>query len=163
MLKSKFGKSLVASVIIGASVLGYSAQHQEAKAVETNYYYDGIQRGSYQAYLKAKKISNSSISIQRYPNASQNNLKAIGRVSNLNGWKKGSRDASVRKQDSMGTGTVIGAHTFVTNAHVIDDQYGRAAAPKYIKFQMNRDGSRMPYVFQATEVIKVPPVSYTHL
>ena len=31
-----------------------------------------------------------------------------------------------------------------------------AAAPKYIKFQMNRDGSRMPYVFQATEVIKVP-------
>ena len=35
-------------------------------------------------------------------------------------------------------------------------QYGRAAAPKYIKFQMNRDGSRMPYVFQATEVIKVP-------
>ena len=34
---------------------------------------------------------------------------------------KGSRDASVRKQDSMGTGTVIGAHTFVTNAHVIDD------------------------------------------
>ncbi|NYL22813.1 serine protease, partial [Salmonella enterica subsp. enterica serovar Typhimurium] len=88
--------------------------------------------------------------------ASQNNLKAIGRVSNLNGWKKGSRDASVRKQDSMGTGTVIGAHTFVTNAHVIDDQYGRAAAPKYIKFQMNRDGSRMPYVFQATEVIKVP-------
>ena len=56
----------------------------------------------------------------------------------------------------MGTGTVIGAHTFVTNAHVIDDQYGRAAAPKYIKFQMNRDGSRMPYVFQATEVIKVP-------
>mgnify|MGYP002715549197 FL=1 len=156
MLKSKFGKSLVASVIIGASVLGYSAQHQEAKAVETNYYYDGIQRGSYQAYLKAKKISNSSISIQRYPNASQNNLKAIGRVSNLNGWKKGSRDASVRKQDSMGTGTVIGAHTFVTNAHVIDDQYGRAAAPKYIKFQMNRDGSRMPYVFQATEVIKVP-------
>ena len=56
MLKSKFGKSLVASVIIGASVLGYSAQHQEAKAVETNYYYDGIQRGSYQAYLKAKKL-----------------------------------------------------------------------------------------------------------
>ena len=30
------------------------------------------------------------------------------------------------------------------------------SAPKYIKFQMNRDGSRMPYVFQATEVIKVP-------
>ena len=55
----------------------------------------------------------------------------------------------------MGTGTVIGAHTFVTNAHVIDDQYGRAGS-KYIKFQMNRDGSRMPYVFQATEVIKVP-------
>ena len=90
MLKSKFGKSLVASVVIGASVLGYSAQHQEAKAVETNYYYDGIQRAS-SSVFKSEKISNSSISIQRYPNGSQNNLKAIGRVSNLNGWKRLSR------------------------------------------------------------------------
>lgn len=56
MLKSKFGKSLVASIVIGTSVLGYSAQHHEAKAVETNYYYDGMQRGAYQAYLKAKKL-----------------------------------------------------------------------------------------------------------
>ena len=87
MLKSKFGKSLVASVVIGASVLGYSAQHQEAKAVETNYYYDGYKE-IISSVFKSEKISNSSISIQRYPNGSQNNLKAIGRVSNLNGWKK---------------------------------------------------------------------------
>ena len=40
--------------------------------------------------------------------------------------------------------------------HMLSMIIWSAAAPKYIKFQMNRDGSRMPYVFQATEVIKVP-------
>lgn len=154
MWKSKFGKSLIASAIIGATVLGYTVHHDEAKAVETNYYYDGIQSSGYQAYLKAKKISNNNISIQYYPNAAQNNLKAVGRVSNWNGWKVGKPE--YKGQDSMGTGTVIGAHTFITNAHVIDDRFGRAAAPKYIKFQMNRDGNRIPYSFQASEVIKVP-------
>ena len=56
----------------------------------------------------------------------------------------------------MGTGTVIGAHTFVTNGHVIDDKYGKAATPKYIKFQLNRNGKSIPYTFHANEVIKVP-------
>ncbi|MEJ7490704.1 serine protease, partial [Staphylococcus pettenkoferi] len=85
----------------------------------------------------------------RYNYAHKNKYKAVGRVSNMDGWKGPGKD-------SMGTGFMVGNHTFVTNAHVIDDHYGRAAAPKYIKFQMNSDGSRMPYVFQATEVIKVP-------
>ncbi|MFY0486576.1 trypsin-like serine peptidase, partial [Staphylococcus haemolyticus] len=58
-------------------------------------------------------------------------------------------------QDSMGTGTVIGAQTFVTNGHVIYDKYGKAAAPKYIKFQFNRNGKSIPYTFHANEVIKV--------
>ena len=62
----------------------------------------------------------------------------------------------VRKQDSMGTGTVIGSHTFITNAHVIDDRYGKAAAAKYISFDMNRDGKSIPYHFHASKVIKVP-------
>ena len=34
-------------------------------------------------------------------------------------------------QDSMGTGTVIGAHTFVTNGHVIDDKYGKVKTKIY--------------------------------
>ena len=34
----------------------------------------------------------------------------------------------------MGTGTVIGAHTFVTNGHVIDDKYGKAATQNILNF-----------------------------
>lgn len=154
MWKSKFGKSLIASAIIGATVLGYTGHHHEAKALVTPYYYDGINSSSYSAYLKAKKISNNNVSIQYYPNAAQNNLKAIGRVSNWNGWKVGID--KYKGQDSMGTGTVIGAHTFITNAHVINDRYNRAAAPKYITFQMNRNGQSLPYIFHASEVIRVP-------
>ncbi|UDI77130.1 trypsin-like peptidase domain-containing protein [Staphylococcus taiwanensis] len=153
MLKFKFGKSIIASVIIGTTVFGYSTHHDQAQAVG-NYYYDGMHAGEYSGYSKAKNISKNNISIQYYPNASQSNLKSIGRVSNLNGWKVGLKE--YKGQDSMGTGTVIGAHTFITNAHVIDDNKHRAAAPKYITFQLNRNGKSMPYAFHASEVIKVP-------
>lgn len=153
MWKSKFGKTFIASVVIGTTMFGYAGHNDEAQAVG-NYYYDGLHAGEYSGYLKAKKISNSSISNKYYPNASQSNLKSIGRVSNLNGWKVGIPE--YKGQDSMGTGTVIGAHTFVTNGHVIDDKYGKAAAPKYIKFQLNRNGKSIPYTFHANEVIKVP-------
>ena len=153
MWKSKFGKTFIASVVIGTTMFGYAGHHDDAQAVG-NYYYDGLHAGEYSGYLKAKKISNSSISNKYYPKASQSNLKSIGRVSNLNGWKVGIPE--YKGQDSMGTGTVIGAHTFVTNGHVIDDKYGKAAAPKYIKFQLNRNGKSIPYTFHANEVIKVP-------
>ena len=59
-------------------------------------------------------------------------MKSIGRVSNLNGWKVGIPE--YKGQDSMGTGTVIGAHTFVTNGHVIDDKYGKAADQNILNF-----------------------------
>lgn len=153
MWKTKVGKTFIASVVIGASMFGYAGHHEEAQAVG-NYYYDGTHAGEYSGYLKAKKIAKSSISNQYYPNASKSNLKSIGRVSNLNGWKVGIPE--YKGQDSMGTGTVIGEHTFVTNGHVIDDKYGKAAAPKYIKFQLNRNGKSIPYTFHASEVIKVP-------
>ena len=55
-------------------------------------------------------------------------MKSIGRVSNLNGWKVGIPE--YKGQDSMGTGTLL-VHTFVTNGHVIDDKYGKAAAKIY--------------------------------
>ncbi|MCY6488024.1 hypothetical protein, partial [Actinobacillus pleuropneumoniae] len=76
---------------------------------DTDYYYrDGLNYPSdQQAYQKAKKISKRSISIQHYTKANQNNLKAIGRVSNMNGHKG-------KGKDSMGTGTVIGNHTLIT-------------------------------------------------
>ncbi len=153
MWKTKVGKTFIASVVIGASMFGYAGHHEEAQAVG-NYYYDGTHAGEYSGYLKAKKIAKSSISNQYYPNASKSNLKSIGRVSNLNGWKV--KNPYYKGQDSMGTGTVIGAHTFITNAHVIDDRFGKAAAPKYITFQLNRNGKSIPYAFHASEVIKVP-------
>ena len=104
MWKSKFGKTFIASIVIGTTIFGYVGHHDEAQAVG-NYYYDGLHAGEYSGYLKAKKISNSSISNKYYPNASQSNLKSIGRVSNLNGWKVGIPE--YKGQDSMGTGTVM--------------------------------------------------------
>ena len=111
--------------------MGIFGHRDEAQAVG-NYYYDGLHAGEYSGYLKAKKISNSSISNKYYPNASQSNLKSIGRVSNLNGWKVGIPE--YKGQDSMGTGTVIGAHTFVTNGHVIDDKYGKVKDQNILNF-----------------------------
>ena len=52
----------------------------------------------------------------------------------------------------MGTGTVIGDHTLITNAHVIDDKNGKAASAKYITFAMNRDSKHIPYKFHASNV-----------
>lgn len=150
-------KTGIALTLISASTLTLNVSNKHAHAEVDHYYRDGFQYPTYeQALNKAKKISNNQLSISHYTSASKNNLKAIGRVSNKNGWKKGSSDPAVRKQDSMGTGTVIGKQTFVTNAHVIDDQYGKATSAKYISFDMNRDGKKIPYHFHATKVIKVP-------
>ena len=97
MWKSKFGKTFIASIVIGTTIFGYAGHRDEAQAVG-NYYYDGLHAGEYSGYLKAKKISNSSISNKYYPNASQSNLKSIGRVSNLNGWKVGIQNIKDKTQ-----------------------------------------------------------------
>ena len=155
---SQIIKTVIAGTLISTSTITFSLYHSEkAKAEVDHYYRDGFQYPTYVTALnKAKKISNKKLSISHYTTTKQSKLKAIGRVSNKNGWKKGSNDPKVRKQDSMGTGTVIGSHTFITNAHVIDDRYGKAAAAKYISFDMNRDGKSIPYHFHASKVIKVP-------
>ncbi len=59
-------------------------------------------------------------------------------------------------KDSMVTGFVVGNHTFVTNAHVVDRANGRQTDPKNIKFQLNRDGKKIPYQFQVQKIYKVP-------
>lgn len=153
---SQIIKTVIAGTLISTSTITFSLYHSEkAKAEVDHYYRDGFQYPTYVTALnKAKKISNKKLSISHYTTTKQSKLKAIGRVSNKNGWKKGSNDPKVRKQDSMGTGTVIGSHTFITNAHVIDDRYGKAAAAKYISFDMNRDGKSIPYHFHASKVIK---------
>ena len=37
--------------------------------------------------IKAKKVDNSQIVIKRYNYAHKNKYKAVGRVSNMDGWK----------------------------------------------------------------------------
>ena len=109
-------------------------QH-EAKAVG-NYYYNGMEdHNASAAYHKAKKVDNSQIVIKRYNYAHKNKYKAVGRVSNMDGWKGPGKD-------SMGTGFMVGNHTFVTNAHVVDKKDGQRTSPSKIKFQLNRDGKR---------------------
>ena len=121
-------------------------QH-EAKAVG-NYYYNGMEdHNASAAYHKAKKVDNSQIVIKRYNYAHKNKYKAVGRVSNMDGWKGPGKD-------SMGTGFMVGNHTFVTNAHVVDKKNGQRTSPSKIKFQLNRDGKRYPINFMLKRYIK---------
>lgn len=142
----KVGMSAVCAVV-GFSFSGMSGEEAHAAG---DYYYNGMaSNNEATAYPKAKKISNSSLDIHHISNTMNTKYKAVGRVSNKDGWKG-------LGKDSMGTGTVIGNYTFITNAHVIDTAKGSAANPKYISFDMARDGSRKPYTFHATKVVKVP-------
>ncbi|AYU54488.1 trypsin-like serine peptidase [Staphylococcus debuckii] len=145
-------KGLKAGIVTVCAVVGLSfsgAGGEEAHAAGS-YYYNGMSNyNESTAYPKAKKISNSNLDIHHISNTMKTKYKAVGRVSNKDGWKG-------RGKDSMGTGTVIGNYTLVTNAHVIDTAKGAAANPKYITFDMARDGSRKPYTFHATKVVKVP-------
>lgn len=56
----------------------------------------------------------------------------------------------------MGTGTVIGSHTILTNTHFVETQYGSIAHPSNIIFNMNQNGAKKPYTFHASRIIKVP-------
>ena len=52
----------------------------------------------------------------------------------------------------MGTGFMVGNHTFVTNAHVVDKKNGQRTSPSKIKFQLNRDGKRYPINFMLKDI-----------
>lgn len=147
----KFKKAIVsvlATTILVPSMIIFDT-HQHAKAVG-NYYYNGMENhNASAAYNKAKKVDNSQIVIKRYSYAYRNKYKAVGRVSNMDGWKGPGKD-------SMGTGFMVGNHTFVTNAHVVDKKNGQRTSPSKIKFQLNRDGKKIPYTFQAKKIYKVP-------
>ncbi|EHJ09164.1 trypsin-like serine peptidase [Staphylococcus simiae] len=139
-------KQLIASAVTVMTMLMTANSAQAAE----NYYYDGMHSpNDAQALSKAKKISNHDVTISHYDYANKTPYKAVGRVSNNDGWKGYGKD-------SMGTGFVVGPHTFLTNGHVIDRKNGQPAAAKEITFDMNRDGKNIPYHFHATKVIKVP-------
>ncbi|MCD8796576.1 trypsin-like serine peptidase [Mammaliicoccus sciuri] len=141
-----YSKKVVA-LILGLLLLLFAVNKADAVG---NYYYNGMESwNADSAYKKALKISNKDIEMERYNYAYKNQYKAVGRVSNMDGWKGPGKD-------SMGTGFVVGNHTFVTNAHVVDRANGRQTDPKNIKFQLNRDGKKIPYQFQVQKIYKVP-------
>ena len=72
MWKSKFGKTFIASIVIGTTIFGYLGHRDEAQAVG-NYYYDGLHAGEYSGYLKAKR----SVTVQFQTNIIQMHPKVI--------------------------------------------------------------------------------------
>ena len=117
----------VVTLILGLLLLLFAVNKADAVG---NYYYNGMESwNANSAYKKAQKINNKDIIMKRYDYAHKNKYKAVGRVSNMDGWKGPGKD-------SMGTGFVVGNHTFVTNAHVVERANGRQTDPKKIKFQV---------------------------
>lgn len=144
----KYLKTGLSTIAVGALALTLGIGG-ESKAAG-NYYYDGMTyNNSNSAYQKAKTINNSQLKIKRYDYANKTKYKAVGRVSNYDGWKGKGRD-------SMGTGFMIHKHTFLTNSHVVDNANGNTSKAKSIKFDLNRDGKHKAKRFDVTKVDKVP-------
>lgn len=138
----------VAASLLGASLIIPQASH-EAQAVGS-YDYNGLHQQNSQSGLQyAQQFSNNSISINHVKNPKKAGYEAIGRVSNLNGWKGAGKD-------SMGTGFIIGNHTFATNAHVVETKAGNQANPQHVKIVTERNGKAKKYTFNAKKIEKVP-------
>ncbi|UTH15975.1 trypsin-like serine peptidase [Macrococcus epidermidis] len=137
---------LLGVVLIGSVLL--SGIHS-AQAMESDYYYDGMKPATKQiAYPIVKSYPNSKTFMKAIPNR-YTKYAAIGRIANKNGW-------AGPEYETMGSGFVIDDHTILTNAHVIDDEHGKATAPKYLTFEMNRNEADIPHKFAVTKVVKVP-------
>lgn len=122
----------------------------ESQAIQTKYYYDGeTPRNLEAAGTLAKGYSNSSIYKKRFGHATNSPLNAIGYIRNMNGFAGPGIEV-------QGTGTVIGNYTVLTNAHLIDNKFQNATKPVNLKFQMNRDGSYIPYSFGIKSIRKIP-------
>lgn len=135
------------TVSLALSTLLFSAQ---AHAVETQYYYDGLEPANITTgYTLAKSIPNSSVIMKRTTNSNTSRYKAVGYISNKDGW-------AGRGIESMGTGFVIDDYTILTNAHVIDNKNGTKSNVSYVRFMMNRDGANIPYNFKIKDIVKIP-------
>ncbi|ULG72716.1 trypsin-like serine peptidase [Macrococcus brunensis] len=134
---------------LNVTLLGIIFSNQ-AHAVGTNYYYDGLEPANlYTGYTLAKSIPNTSIIMKRTTNSNISRYKAVGYISNKDGW-------AGRGEESMGTGFVIDDYTILTNAHVVDNQYGTKSNASYVRFMMNRDGANIPYNFAIKDIVKIP-------
>ncbi|QLK85721.1 serine protease [Staphylococcus sp. 17KM0847] len=145
-MKNKLLKGSVTALLLSITLVSPTSQTVQA----STHYYNGLESWNANSALqKAKKVNNKNVSIKHYNYAHKTKYKAVGRVSNRDGFKG-------RGKDSMGTGFVVGNHTFVTNAHVVEKRNGQQSAAKYITFDLNRDGKRIPYRFHAQSVKRVP-------
>lgn len=124
--------------------------YQSSFAMDTSYYNDGLSKENIaKGYQLAKSIPNASVIMKKAGNSDNSRFKAVGYIKNMNGW-------AGKNIEVMGTGFVINKHTILTNAHVIDDEKGRATQAKYLTFMMNRDGSQVDYRLSIKDVKKIP-------
>ncbi|MCG7420826.1 serine protease [Macrococcus epidermidis] len=118
-------------------------------AMDSTYYYDGMKKATRDvAYPLVKGYAPNSVMMKSIPNR-YSKYTSIGRIANENGW-------AGHEYETMGTGFVIDDYTILTNAHVIDDEQGKATAAKHLTFEMNRNGDDIPHSFEVVDVVKVP-------
>ncbi|WP_414048789.1 trypsin-like serine peptidase [Macrococcus animalis] len=135
--------------LILSSVVILFASSATAQAMEADYFYDGMRSENTKvAYPIAKRYPSSATKMEPISNG-YSKYKGIGRVSNKNGW-------AGPKYEAMGTGFVVDDYTFLTNAHVIDDEHGKATEPKFVTFELNRNGDDIPYRFKVKDIVKIP-------
>lgn len=139
-------KKTIYSICV-ATILSACTFVSKAEAIPTAYYYDGetpknLARGG----NIAKKYPNSVLKMSPAGHSNNSKYKPVGYIQNNQGFTGGK---------TMGTGTVIDDYTILTNAHVIDNQYHKATAPKNLIFYMNRDGGYIPYKFTIKKVRKI--------
>lgn len=133
-------KTLSVIMLTGAIGLGVGSSAQAVGSFP----YDGLNNYNYnQATNYMNSVGQSTMS-----KANVKDYEAIGRVSNLNGWKGAGKD-------SMGTGFVIDNHTFVTNQHVVETKDGKIADPRHIKMTMQHDNDKHKYTFNANSIHKI--------
>jgi len=145
----KFGKFAGVLGVVSMSVALLIPQQNEAHAVGS-FPYDGLNsNNSNQALSYAKQFSNSDLSINQVKDPKGSGYEAVGRVSNMDGWKGSGKD-------SMGTGFIVDDHTFITNAHVVETKDGNQAKPQYVKLVTERNGDDKKYTFNAKSIKQVP-------
>lgn len=138
------------SGVIGAVALSatFLLATSDADAAVASYPYNGLSNTNYYQAVNLKSKA-GSVSINRITNPSKSGYDAVGRVTNLDGWKG-------KNKDSMGTGFIIGPHTYMTNLHVVQDGNGKVASAKDVKIVTGRNGSTKKYTFKSTQIKRVP-------
>lgn len=138
------------SGIVGALALGvtFALPHGDAHASVAAYPYNGLSGSNYSQAMNVKSQV-GGVSINKVSNPHKAGYSAVGRVTNLDGWKG-------HNKDSMGTGFIVGPHTYITNLHVVQDGNGKIARAQDVKMVTERNGSSHKYTFNANKIERIP-------